>query len=335
MTTIIAVGDIHMSDRPPVNATDSYSDDIIEALLYVAELEKILSADAVVWAGDVFDHKSPSKTSHATILRMIEVVRAHKNLWVVVGNHDISNDRLDSVYEKQPLGVLLQSGAHELNGWHPSLPLYGVPWQQDWDAEGTVASAFEMWREDAIQMSGQTNFDKLAVTHASIFPPGQEPLYEHLSLDVVSDAMNNEGFLYYGHIHEDHGVFNHRGVQFANVGAISRGSLTEYNTTRQIQVCVWTDQPFYGSNSVLGDYDFKRGFNPLVIPHKPASEVFRTQQAVAAKSSRMSLEGFLSQVGSSVIDISSAASVAQYIQSRDDIPDRIKRRAMALLEETR
>ena len=325
MTRILLVGDIHMSDHAPANATESYGDDIIAMLSHVAQMERDLDADAVVWAGDVFHHKAPSKTSHATVLKMINVVREYRNLLIVVGNHDVSNDVYESVSEKQPLGILFQSGAQELNGWHPTLPLFGVPWQQHWERD--LQDAFEDWREDRKAMENPR--PALSVTHASIFPPGQDPIYDHLDTTLVAQAMGNQGTLYYGHIHENHGIYEHEGVTFANVGALSRGSLTEYNTSRPIQVALWDDHKEEGG---LYNPEPTATIEAITIPHKPASEVFRVQQVMDKKATTLSLDQFLSEVGSKTLDISSTASVVTHIRAMD-VPDRIKARAISLVEE--
>lgn len=319
MTKIVCVGDIHVMDRPPVNATESYTDDIIEMLKWVADYASNQKADAVVWAGDIFHHKQPSRTSHALVLKMIEVVKYHKvPLWIVTGNHDISNDIIMSVHEKQPLGVLLQSGAQELVGWHPTLPLFGVPWQQNWTThEDTAWEAFTDWRE-----GNSFPVPALAVTHAPIYPPGEaeKQLFELVPTmgdKGLSHAMGNEGYLYYGHIHEDHGIFEVEGVTYANMGAISRGSLHEYNLERGIKVAMWTEE----------------GFTEVPVPHKPASEVFRIVEAIELKTEKKNLDTFLAEVGSSTLDISSTGSVIEHIQGRTDVSPRVKKTAVEILEE--
>lgn len=338
MTKILLCGDIHMMDRAPANATESYADDIIAILEYLAKLETDLNADAVVWAGDVFHHKVPSRTSHATVLRMIDVVKKYRNLYGVIGNHDISNDVIDSVSEKQPLGVLFAAGLQELNGWHPTLPLFGVPWQQRWHNEDTPKYAFAAWRLDPWRFGevGKTE-NCLAVTHAPIYPPAtrDEQMFELVPTagpHGLSEAMGHQGYLYYGHIHEDHGIFEDEGVTYANMGAISRGSLTEYNLNRDIKVALWTDQAFYGVSELLGDFSFEVGFNEVPVPHKPASEVFRIAEATEAKESKLSLDRFLSEVGTSTLDISSTASVIDHIKALS-VDEPVKLKAIELLEQ--
>lgn len=320
MTEIICVGDIHVSDHAPVNCHDSYTDDIVDMLVWIAGEAARRGADAVVWAGDIFHHKSPSKNSHALVLKMVGVVREYEKvgipLWIVTGNHDISNNRIESVREKQPLGVLFEAGARELDGWHPSLPLYGVPWQAEWSE--TLDEAFEEFRADPPEFVTDRS-RTLAVTHASIFPPaivGNVP-YEHLPAEDVARAMGNEGCLYYGHIHDYHGIFEAEGVTFANMGAISRGSLTESNTNRKILVASWTDHS---------------GFEIVQVPHKPADEVFKLEQAAEKKSAEHGISSFLSSVGAAAIEISSTASVISHVKSLG-LGTSVENLAIEILEE--
>ena len=338
MTKIICVGDIHVMDRPPANATESYTDDIIDMLFWINGYAADQGADAIVWAGDIFHHKQPSRTSHALVLKMIRVIEDARRLGVplyaVTGNHDISNDVLASVPEKQPLGVLYAAGLQELVGWHPTLPLYGVPWRQDWTtSESSAHEAFEGWRQSSGPIIGEEDIvdpidisTALAVTHAPIYPPGdaEKQLFELVPTKGdtgISVAMGGMGFLYYGHIHEDHGVFEVEGVTYANMGAISRGSLHEYNLERQIKIAVWEQ---------LGDY---AEFREVVVPHKPAAEVFKLAEATEAKEDKISLDEFLSAVGTSTLNISSTGSVVEHIRTRQDVPDRVKRLAIEILEE--
>jgi Icc-related predicted phosphoesterase len=326
MTRVLLVGDIHVMDKPPVNATETYTDDIIDMLRWTANYAHAEGIPLVVWAGDVFHHKQPSRTSHALVLKMLEVVRLYESLGIelriVIGNHDISNDVLSSVPEKQPLGVLIAAGARELDGWHETLPVFGVPWQQRWLHEDTPHAAFQQWRDDPYAWRPNA----LAVTHAPIYP---KTLEGGVKFDLVptagehglSAAMGNQGYLYYGHIHEDHGIFEVEGVTYANMGALSRGSLHEYNLERRIQCAVWSD----------GDDDQPLGFTPVEIPHKPASEVFKIEQAAEAKADRLSLDAFLSDVGTRTLDISSTATVIEHIRTTDVEP-KVRDRAIEILE---
>lgn len=318
---VICVGDIHLSDRPPASCTDTYTDDILDMLSYVAKLEKAIGADAVVWAGDVFHHKQPSRTSHATVLKLAKVAQQYvRPPLVVTGNHDITSDRLDSL-EKQPLGVLYEAGVlQELVGWQPGLPICGIPWQQRWLSPGTIEEAFAPYRDRVFEgVEDYSGLKPLAVTHAPIYPPtvADNVMFELLPLPEVSEAMNHTGYLYYGHIHEPHYKFEVDGVTYANMGALSRGSLHEYNLARKIQVALWTPE---------------HGFVPIDIPHKPASEIFKLAEAKEKKAEKMSLDSFLSEVGSATLDISSTGSIIDHVRQME-IEEPVKAKSVELLEE--
>ena len=159
----------------------------------------------------------------------------------------------------------------------------------------------------------------LVVTHAPIYPPtvADNVMFELLPLREVADAMNNRGSLYYGHIHEPHYKFEVDGVEFANMGAISRGSLHEYNLARKIQVALWTPE---------------HGFTPVDVPHKPANEVFKLADAKEKKDTKLSLDNFLAEVTRADLDISSTGAIIDHVRNMD-IEDAVKETSIQLLEE--
>lgn len=322
--TVLLVGDIHISDKAPSSATESYTEDLLDMLRWIGTYAKGHDIHTIVWAGDIFHHKQPSRTSHATILKMLEVLRQYSHdqieTYIVTGNHDISNDRTESVHEKQPLGVLLAApDVYELDGWHPTLPIFGVPWQQRWLDEETPVTALLGFIDGAAEHDLSTS---LVVTHAPIYPPStrDEQLFELVptsGLYGLSAGMMNQGYLYYGHIHEDHGIWEDEGVTYANMGALSRGSLHEYNLEREIKIAAWSPDS---------------GFTVVPVPHKPASEVFKLAEAQEERSQKLSLDAFLGDVGSRTLDISSTESVIAHIRGAA-VPARVKARAIAILEE--
>lgn len=319
MSRIILVGDIHMRDTAPANAADTYPQDILDALTHISELEEELDADAVVWAGDVFHFPQPGRTSHACVLKMIKIVQKYNNLFIVTGNHDISNHRLESIHEKQPLGVLFAAGAKELVGWaQEKLPLYGVPWQQRWNDPEQWTEAFDKFKDHPLSQKS------LVVTHAPIFPPdlAEGVPYELVPTVNLAEAMGGRGYLHYGHIHEDHGIFEDGGVTFANVGAISRGSIAEYNIHRDIKVLLWT----------MDDAEYDDGFHEILIPARPAEEALKIVEAKEEKRAKVSLDEFLSEIGYREISITDTGSVADHIRTMELKPS-VKTLALGILSE--
>jgi predicted phosphodiesterase len=319
----LLIGDIHARDTSPVNRLPGYLDEVIDLLTQAATIQANEGIECVVLAGDIFDHKRPGATSHGTIVRLINTLRLFDNAYVVTGNHDIRNDRLDTL-DTQPLGVLIASGAlTPLDGWEEEhgWPIFGLPWLQNWmDAEARN-DALEHWQS----VSWAEGTAGLIVTHAPIYPPdkAQSQMFELVPTsgpNSLSSAMGNRGFVYYGHIHEDHGIFTDDGVTYCNVGALSRGSLNEHNTNRAIQVAIWDSET--------------PGFTTRTLDYQSADTIFAIQRVLENKEHKASLDEFLADVGSATLDITNTHSVIDHIRTRDDITPRQKTLATTLLEET-
>lgn len=274
-------------------------------LLYQAsDVAKDIEAAAIVQLGDFFHIKAPSRNSHEIVIQAAKWARsAPCPVYIVPGNHDLTNDRLESLDEGQPLGVLYATGAAtKAEGYLDNLPVYGVPWQQFWDAEDTIA--------DRAIKAALTDFEpkdtpQLIVTHAPFFPEGINPAYEHYSTRKFARMVNPSGKssvqVCYGHIHDWHGEYIINGVRYANYGALSRGSLTESNLTRPVGVTSW--------DSITGTFQF----HPLNA--RPATEVFRVKEISEVRTAQVKLDEFLSSVGQSTIEVTSVESVMDKVRA--------------------
>ena len=295
----------------PASCTSSYTDDLFDLLYQANSVAKKHSCQAIIQLGDLFHIKTPGRNSHQLIQRTMRwASEAPCPVAVVPGNHDLLNDRLESLDEGQPLGVLYSSGivsraegylklARGLNNF---IPVYGVPWQQFWDADHSVA--------DQAVKAALSNFipsdtPQLIVTHAPFFPEGINPAYEHYSVDKFSRYVNPDGKsnvqVIYGHIHDYHGEYVVNGVRFVNYGALSRGSLTESNLTRDVGVTIW--------DSVTGRFEF------IALQAKPAEQVFRVKEIAEVKTTQLKLDEFLKSVGQSSIEVTTISSVMDKIRS--------------------
>jgi len=324
MAEYLLLGDIHLSDRPPSACTDTYLDDLFDLLGASIDLARQRRVAAVIWAGDVFHHKVPTRTSHATVRRLIDTARAYPcPVYVVPGNHDLANDRFASIEEGQPLGVLLASGAVRLlHGWMDtcggdSAPVYGVPWLMRFD-DDMVADALADWRDRLALPRRRADRASLGpalvVAHAPLYPPGQELQFEYYRAGAWAAAMGGHGSVYYGHVHEPHGVYTADGVTFANAGALSRGSLHEHNLTRPVQVATWNAQD--------------GAFTLHTLPHKAAGEVFRLTEARERRQAQMDLDAFLASVGQASVEVTSIEAVLAHLATLDLGPE-----VLALAEE--
>lgn len=299
---VLELQDIHLSDKSPSSCTDSYGDDLLKLLGETVAVAEEYQADVVVWAGDIFHSKSPGRNSHRLVQQVIGIIRSYERpCYIVPGNHDIQHDRLESIWDTQPLGVLFRTGvAKPLIGRCKEFPrLYGVPWQQEWTDEA-VGEALRDWREDEF---GKFRAGSLVVTHAPLYPPGMELSFEYYDTVMWSAAMGHQGSCIYGHVHEYHGSYDVAGVKFCNNGALSRGSLHEHNLTRQVMCTIWDSTD--------------ASFTEVPLHAKPASEVFRLREHQEVVDTSLKLDEFLSGVGSTTFEVLSVESVLAHVRTLD------------------
>jgi hypothetical protein len=107
--------------------------------------------------------------------------------------------------------------------------------------------------------------------------------------------------VYYGHVHDPHGEYVVGGVRFCNNGALSRGSLTESNATREVGVTLW--------DSLSGNFEF------VPLGAKPASQIYRLKEIGEAKSAQADLDAFLASIGQTTVEITSIEAVLDHIKS--------------------
>lgn len=312
---ILLINDVHLTNdnRYPASCTPNYTADMFDLLYQANAVAKRIGATAIVQLGDLFHIKAPSANSHALVQKTIKWARsAPCPVAVVPGNHDLSNNRLESLDEGQPLGVLYDSGTvlkaegyvyipGNLDDPYPYISVYGVPWQQNWDAEQSVA---DQSVKKALADLSVKDTPQLIVTHAPFFEPGKESPYESYSTDKFSRLLKATGAtnvqVAYGHIHNSHGQYVVNGVRFANYGALSRGSFTDDNMQRAIGVTVW--------DSVSGRFEF------IPLDAKPAEEVFRVVEVTEKREKQLQLDELLSAVGHSKIEITSIESVLEQVR---------------------
>ncbi len=320
----LLLADIHLSDRSPSSCTDSYLDDLFDLLEQARDVGLRHGVAAMIWAGDTFHQKAPSRVSHRLVHRactFIEqtVVDSEFSVLILAGNHDIANDRLASVWQTQPLGMLYRAGAHELEGWFANLPVYGVPWLQGYGAyteesDTAVAQALDGYRKRVFEQGTGTEIP-LVVAHAPLYPQGKELAYEYFPVDRWAEGMgaSRGGYhrVFYGHVHEPHGTYGLYGpserdgadvdVTFCNNGALSRGSLHEYNLTRQVGVTIYDTQ--------TGKFEF------VPLRAKPADQVFRLAEKKQAVDLQGRMDDFLTDIAGTSLEVMSVESVIAHVRS--------------------
>lgn len=300
----LTVGDVHLSDTTPASRLDNYTDAIFEDLALVRSQALELKATAVFITGDIFDRKSPTKNSHAIVSRAIAMFSSFPcPVYSIVGNHDIVNNRIDSL-TRQPLNVLFESGALKRlqREVFDEVTVCGV----DFD-EGNDYSTLSPKKEgDCTQL--------IAVCHVLATPDGGdmygEPVFSYKKLAKSSDV----DVYVFGHLHNDQGVQSIGSKQFVNLGALSRGSLTQEEIHRQVKIgkIVWDGKQLECSEI------------PLAV--KPSSEIFDIQKKNEMEKKEKEIESFVASLNKTDLfqDISSLEETIKSMMLESGVKNRLE-----------
>jgi DNA repair exonuclease SbcCD nuclease subunit len=256
----ITFTDVHISDINPQERRGSYRDDILHKLKQIKAVGKKLNVDFFICAGDLFNLKAPMRNSHELTSMLIELFKSFPApVYMTEGNHDLRNDSYDE-FDKQPLNVIYKSGAmiqlRSKEVWDKnkefSIKLRSFPFQ-----ENPILSD--------LPKSSDNDFS-VCVLHLYSTKDGGD-LFGQQLFSYPEIAELNDDIFVLGHYHIDQGVekLNTYGKdqQFINVGAISRGSLSEDNINRIPKFSLVTVTP-----------DKKAKIQVVKLKVRPAEEAF-------------------------------------------------------------
>lgn len=316
---LITVGDIHAADRAPGSRRDDYRAAVRSKLENIREEASIHKADAVLLTGDVFHRKEPVKNSHGLVRELIETFRSFPcPVYAAPGNHDMTNDRLDSI-PKQPLGVLFQSGA-----------------VTQLDPEGHILTKGDL--KVKIAATSYNEIDPLpechkvklgsadvlvTVGHFYATPKGG-PFFNHVAVSYDQLAGTETHIWVLGHFHMDQGVERIEDTWFINIGSLTRGALDEDNLTRQIKVGhIQIHKP--GPAATWSAREI-----PLRMA--PADDIFDLKKHREKQAEKAAVEAFVHSLGAEFSQLSDTAADPKSILESLYIPDRIRRETLRRIE---
>lgn len=316
----MVVGDIHLSVKGPGARTDNYPNEILDKLRFIVEAANKNTCDAILFLGDVFHLKHPSRNPHWLVQSTHEVLTENSDIPVLicVGNHDISTDRLDSL-DSQPLGALgRMKNMSIVIGPSPDFPeIYSIPYLQDWQELPKWFEEYNTYRADHPEIKRG-----VVMMHAPIFPDNQEPIYEYIRSSDVAKMVEHPTLVAFGHIHDPMGMWKpleDRDVHIANFGAISRGSLHKETVKRKPQVYVY--------NTATGKH------KALNVPVRPPEEVFDLEPHQLEQQRSQSLTGFLDGLDTQdSVTVGSVEQMLEHFSASDSISDEVKNTVSELLD---
>ena len=311
--------DEHISDQAPVLRTDNYLETVLRKIAWQHEFAQRSDCTAIVRGGDFFHHKTPSKTSHSTILKLFSIISSTPiPTYAAVGNHDVQYNNLDML-NNAPLGVIYQNPSFrrldvkvfESSGI--SVKLVAV----DYDPTETLESLLEKVKKDPDYTY------TMAVVHGLAENKPREKVskffgdtiyaYEDLDVRGVADV------LMFGHYHKDQGVVEGDHTKIVNLGSMTRGSLTFENLSRKPK------------NSLITFSKSGIDIDQIEIPCADASKVFDLEKKRVIERELKDISDFVEKIRSSNMTADdNIKSFRETIQK--EYPEKLSKLALDFLE---
>lgn len=293
-TVLLTVGDVHLADRTPASRKDDYKAETFNELRMIARVAAKQNASAVLFTGDIFHEKSAKMNSHALVREAISVFSSFPcPAYSIVGNHDISYNRMETL-EKQPLGVLFESGA-----------LKRLSREQIGEFEVVGVDFDENTTYETLKPKKTSPESKLVAVCHVYAEPAERDLFGEPIFGYDKIAQDSDVDVYvFGHYHHDQGIVKISEKSFVNIGALSRGSLNKENLDRDVKIGKIT----LNNGKIVCD--------EIVLPVKPALEIFDVEKKKSIEDKENEIEQFVSSLSKSNL-FESLSTLEDTVRSMD------------------
>lgn len=324
--TLVWRTDTHLSEHTPQSRIDNWTETVLRKLSAVGTIAKRVGAQAVLDGGDFFHLKSPDRTSHALIQRVIEVHRDYPcPVYATVGNHDcVYGDY--SYLPQQPLGVLYEAGtfrrlydeydavftAPGRNKMHPptTVRVVGIPYH---------GVHYDLDRFAKIKRGDE---DYLVVVAHLLASPTHTTMFD--GEDVIRYDMLDDydvDMFCFGHWHKDQGFARTMlGKSIVNIGSLTRGALSQDNLDRVPSVAVLRFDVVAGMT-----------MEQVPVPHAPSSEVFDLLKRDKENLQHSMIEEFVEHL-SQTFTPSAQKSLSDVVRDLPNVPASVRERTIEYIE---
>ncbi|MCW4026511.1 MAG: metallophosphoesterase [Candidatus Bathyarchaeota archaeon] len=320
MTKILWVGDVHAADQAVSRRTEDYRENILDKLREIVEIAKRENVTDVIFAGDIFHYKEPRKVSHRLLAELIDIFRSFGiKVYILVGNHDITMGQLRSL-EKQPLGILGRLENVHLLEWDVVKlgnvtihPIPGIP--------NVTVEDYKIEKRD-------TEWNVI-ISHQSVVPDKSKEMavlrnkpFIHDSTEVAE--LTDADMVLYGHQHRRDGIYMRNDKLFVNLGSICRGTITEEDLNKEPAVFV--------VDFSEGNYNYHEVKLESV---RPAEEVFNLDDYFEGKANKQDIQDAIDKFKETAVQSFSIEAVIADIQIKEGVEEKVRDRALELLEHVR
>lgn len=294
--SLLHVGDQHFDVTPPRSRKDDYFQAIKNKFIDIRTIAHDLGVDIITWSGDMINRKEAHRVPYALTNWLIEYFSTFNDGYgptdhilnvIAMGNHDV-HQRAHQ-WHRQPIGTIVKSGCVIPLWTDPTTenptgyvrvqvatksPDFAVALHGRMHSYGADTDAGRASNYSVSRIMGEAGFD-IAVIHTHLLPNGSRFIADYSTPDHIDAVVRKEDRpdLYLcGHVHDDHGIFGGDGYRCLNYGAISRGSIDEYNLQRSVKVGLI-------AISLAGKGKHKVDISPIPLPSAlPAKEVFYMEE---------------------------------------------------------
>lgn len=326
----LTFNDVHISDTTPGSRTGNYRDDILDKLSQIKLVGKKTGVDFFLNGGDLFHFKQPMRNSHQLVNMLTRLFKTFPApIYSTEGNHDLRYDSYDT-FDQQPLSVLYENEVltqaryifRDING--VKVRIRSFPFSEEPDL-GALSKELDPKGEEADI--------KICMLHLYSTPKGGT-LFKHKLFSYDEIATLGDDIFLLGHYHIDQGIQKIGNQHFINVGALSRGSLSEDNIKRKPKTAYVT----------VSKEDDKVVIKVVEVNLrvKPVEEIFNLEEKEEEKKKIKQAEAFVNELQSDIknsgsskndvnqvvenlnIDKSILDRVRQYLVSAEDIIKELK-----------
>jgi len=278
----ITGSDLHISDNGPHARLDDFKTTMLYKLSQMRMACSKLKADAVLFAGDLYNLKTPTRNSHRLNQELIKEFKQFPcPIYLIEGNHDLTANKLESL-EEQPLGVLfadhtltqLRSKVIEKNGH--KISLIGIPYT---DYFGPEKLHIEREKDITVQIcllhiyAGRTS--------GNLF---QDKIYGYDELKNLPPDI-----FVLGHYHIDQGIYELEGKHFVNIGSMSRGTIADEDIAHHPQIG-------FIKISIDDDNKVTKILQSIKLKVRPAAEIFDLEKKDDLKKEKQEIQEFVEKL---------------------------------------
>jgi DNA repair exonuclease SbcCD nuclease subunit len=239
------ITDIHLSARVPGRRRDNYRAAIMEKLELSRQLTEKVKGRCLC-GGDVFHVKRPGSDAnpHSLVRELIELIQKFPGgaWWGAVGNHDISQNNINTLPE-QPLGTVI---AAEVFKDLSAERAFFVN-----DEVAVAVDAFDYYEDSDIvirnimadeepwpaKLDGLKKF-RVAIVHASGNPGGSRDFFGHKTIGYDQLVGCGYDVMLWGHDHWRTETVEVGGCTHVNLGSLARAALSSDEVDRPVVVPV-------------------------------------------------------------------------------------------------